>query len=120
MAEEYLILIVEPEWDPATVTEQEWTEAMRAHGAFIAAVAEAGAEMLAGDPLQPPRAAVRIVPGHDGKPPVFTDGPFAETKEVISGFYKIGVKDAAQARDLAALCPTGGWIELWPVLKIPA
>ena len=120
MAEEYVILIVEETWDPSQVTEAQWTEAMQAHGAFAKAVADAGAQILGGDALQPPSAAVRITPAQGGKPAVFTDGPFGETKEVVSGFYKIGVKDAAQARQLAALCPTGGWIELYPVMDTGA
>ncbi|HEX4443087.1 MAG TPA: YciI family protein [Galbitalea sp.] len=117
MAEEYIILIVEEAWDPSQVTEAQWTEAMHAHGAFAKAVADAGAQILGGDALQPPSTAVRILPASGGKPAVFTDGPFGETKEVVSGFYKIGVKDAAQARELAALCPTGGWIDLYPVMQ---
>jgi len=47
---------------------------------------------------------------------VFTDGPFGEVKEVVTGYYKIGVKDAAQARELAAMVPTSGHIELYPVM----
>ena len=117
MAEEYIILIVEEAWDPAQVTEAQWTEAMHAHGAFAKAVADAGAQILGGDALQPPSTAVRIQPASGGKPAVFTDGPFGETKEVVSGYYKIGVKDEAQARELAALCPTGGWIDLYPVMQ---
>jgi hypothetical protein len=117
MAEEFIVLIVEPEWDPASVTEEQWAESMKAHGAFTQAVADAGAQILGGDALQPSSAAVRIQAGKDGTP-VFTDGPFGETKEVVSGYYKISAKDAAQARELAALCPTSGWIELYPVLQI--
>lgn len=117
MAEEYIIMIVEPEWDPSKITETEWKAAMDAHGAFAKAVADAGAQILGGDALQPPSAAVKIVPARNGGAAVFTDGPFGETKEVVSGFYKIGVKDAAQARELAALCPTDGWIELYPVMS---
>ena len=117
MAEEYIILIVEEAWDPAQVTEAQWTEAMHAHGAFAKAVADAGAQILGGDALQPPSTAVRIQPASGSKPAVFTDGPFGETKEVVSGYYKIGVKDEAQARELAALCPTGGWIDLYPVMQ---
>lgn len=116
MAEEYIVMIVEEAWDPAEVTEAQWTEAMHAHAAFAKAVEEAGAKILGGDALQPPTAAVRIMPARGGNKAVFTDGPFADTKEVVSGYYKIGAKDAAQARELAALCPTGGWIELYPVM----
>lgn len=116
MAEEYIVFIVESEWDPAQVTEQEWTDTMRQHRAFAEAVAAAGAQLLGGDALQPESAAVRITPARDGKPAVFTDGPFGEVKEVVTGYYKLGVKDAAQARELAALVPTSGHIELFPVM----
>jgi hypothetical protein len=116
MAEEYIILITEDVWDPATLTEDQWTDAMHAHEAFAKAVTDAGAQILGGDALQPPSAAVRITPAGEGKPAVFTDGPFGETKEVVSGFYKIGVADAAQARELAALCPTSGYVDLYPVM----
>jgi hypothetical protein len=120
MAEEYIILIVEEEWDPSQITETQWADAMHAHGAFAKAVADAGAEILGGDALQPPSAAVRITPAHGGSAAVFTDGPFGETKEIVTGFYKLGVKDAAQARELAALCPTSGWIDLYPVMQTGA
>ncbi len=116
MAEEYIILIVEPEWDPSIITEAEWKAAMAGHGAFATAVADAGAQILGGDALQLPSAAVKITPSKKGGAAVITDGRFGETKEVVSGFYKIGVKDAAQARELAALCPTSGWLELYPVM----
>jgi hypothetical protein len=117
MAEEYVVLIMEQAWDPAQVTEAQWTEAMHAHQAFAKAVEDAGAQILGGDALQGPATAVRIVPAHDGAAAVFTDGPFGETKEVLTGYYKLGVKDEAQARELAALCPTGGSIELVPVMQ---
>lgn len=116
MAEEYIVLIVEPEWDPATVTEDEWTETMHAHRAFAAAVEAAGAKILGGDALQPPSTAVRIDPGHNGSAAVFTDGPFGETKEIVTGYYKLGVANAEQARQLAAQVPTAGHIELYPVM----
>ena len=116
MAEEYVVFIVESEWDPTQVTEQEWTDTMRQHRAFADAVAAAGAQLLGGDALQPESKAVRIDPASGGRPAVFTDGPFGEVKEVVTGYYKIGVKDAAQARELAALVPTSGHIQLFPVM----
>ncbi|MEP6479843.1 MAG: YciI family protein [Rhodoglobus sp.] len=116
MSQEYIILIVEPEWDPSSISEADWTAAMAQHGAFAKAVADAGQQVLGGDALQPSSAAVRIVPARDGKPAVFTDGPFTELKEVVSGFYKISARDLAQAKELAALCPSPGHIELYPVL----
>ena len=116
MAEEYIVLIREPEWDPSNVSEDDWKAATAAHAAFAQAVAEAGAQILGGDALMPTATAVKITPARDGAPAVFTDGPFIETKEYVTGYYKIGVRDAAQARELAALVPTGGWVELFPVM----
>ena len=114
--QEYIILIREPEWDSSAATEAEWATAMQEHGAFVQAVLAAGAQVLGGDALESSDKAVRITPARDGSPAVFTDGPFAETKEIVSGFYKIATDDPAQARELAALCPTAGTIELFPVM----
>lgn len=116
MSQEYIILILEPEWDPSLISEADWTAAMVQHGAFAKAVVDAGGQILAGDALQPPSAAVRITPARDGKPAVFTDGPFTELKEVVSGFYKFSARDFEQAKELAALCPSPGHLELYPVL----
>ncbi|MCS5716526.1 YciI family protein [Herbiconiux sp. CPCC 205763] len=116
MTQEYIILIREPEWDSSAATEEDWAAAMQQHGAFMQAVAAAGAQVLGGDALESSDKAVRITPAHDGSPAVYTDGPFTETKEVVSGFYKICVENEAQARELAALVPTGGWVELFPVM----
>ena len=82
MAEEYIILIVEEEWDPSQLTESQWTEAMQAHGAFAKAVADAGAQILGGDALQPPSTAVRIKPAAGGAAAVFTDGLFEDFDRV--------------------------------------
>ncbi|MDQ1531535.1 MAG: hypothetical protein QOE37_1640 [Microbacteriaceae bacterium] len=120
MAEEFVILIVEQPWDPATVTEEQWTAATRAHQAFAEAVVKAGAQVLGGDALQSPSTAVRITPANGDRAPVFTDGPFADTKEVITGYYKIAARDAQQARELGALCPSGGYLEVYPVMNTAA
>ena len=119
MAEEYIVLIVEEPWDPTAVTEQQWQTAMRAHQGFAEAVEKAGAKILGGDALQPPSTAVRITPGDgNGRGPVFTDGPFADTKEIVTGYYKLATTDANQARELAALCPSGGYVDLYPVMSV--
>jgi hypothetical protein len=119
MAEEYIVLIVEEPWDPTAVTEEQWQTAMRAHQGFAEAVEKAGAKILGGDALQPPSTAVRITPGNgNGTGPVFTDGPFADTKEIVTGYYKIATSDANQARELAALCPSGGYVDLYPVMNV--
>jgi hypothetical protein len=113
---EYVAFIVESEWDPAALTEEQWTAVMLQHRAFAEAVEAAGARLLGGDALQPPSTAVRIDRAGPGDPAVFTDGPFGEVREVVTGYYKIGAKDADQARELAALIPTSGHVDLYPVM----
>ena len=64
----------------------------------------------------PPRTSTRITPGTGGGDPVLTDGPFPEVKEIVSGYYKLEVADRDQALALAAQCPTGGYVEVTPVM----
>jgi hypothetical protein len=119
MSDKYLILILEPAWDPTDIPEGAMEEASRAHGAFAAAVAAAGAKILGGEALLPASASVGIIPAKDGKPAVFTNGPLAETTEVLSGYYLIEADSLDQAKELAALCPTGDRLELHPIWDLP-
>lgn len=70
-------------------------------------------------PLHPTATAtsVRI---QDGKPLV-TDGPFAETREQLGGFFLIDAKDLDEAIDIAARLPAGRWgtVEIRPVVQVP-
>ena len=52
---------------------------------------------------------------------VITDGPFAETKEVLGGYYIVDVKDLDRAVELAAKIPDSrtGSVEVRPVMDIP-
>ncbi|MHC5795436.1 YciI family protein [Lacisediminihabitans sp. FW035] len=115
MSDKYLIFIVEPAWDPNDIPEGGMEEATRAHGAFSAAVAAAGAKILGGEALQGPASSIGIVPARNGQPAVFTNGPFAETTEVVSGYYLIETESLDQAKELAALCPTEDRLELHPI-----
>ena len=47
-----------------------------------------------------------------------TDGPFADTKEALGGFYVIDAPDLDVALRLAKLCPAGN-VEVRPVLELP-
>ena len=115
MSEQYLVLIMDNEWDSATVTEAQQAEAQRAHGAFAAAVVAAGAKILGGEALQGQNVGFSVTPGMNGKPAVYTNGPLTETTEVLSGYYVIEADTPEQARQLAALCPTDGHIEVRPI-----
>ena len=108
--EKYLLLIVE---DPTVFedwTDERWRQHDARHREFGEAVAASGATVLASEPLD--AQAVRFRPAGEGEQPLVTDGPFTETKEFVLGFYLLEVADDAQARELAALCPTVGYVEL--------
>jgi hypothetical protein len=76
-------------------------------------------KFIAANPLQPVATAtsVRI---RDGKRHV-TDGPFAETREQLGGYFIIDVKDLDEAISIAARIPGAkvGTVEIRPVLEIP-
>ena len=116
--DEFLILIVEEEWDMAAVTDEMWEREGNAHRAFAKAVRDAGCEVVTSNALVDSVDATRIDPAKDGAPAVFTDGPFSESKEVVSGYYIITAHDGEEAKRLAALCPTAGHLELHPILDL--
>src|SRR5215204_4429211 len=82
------------------------TEEMRAAGVF-----------LAGEGLQPVTTATTVrVPNGER---LVTDGPFAETKEQLAGFYVLDCKDLDEAIDWAAKIPgaQSGCVEVRPVIQ---
>jgi hypothetical protein len=93
-------------------------EAFAAMDRYTEELAAAGV-LVAGAGLQPSRAAKRIV--CDGARRTVTDGPFAETRELIAGFSIWQVRDIDEAVAWARRCPdpAGGpsAIELWPFLE---
>ena len=95
--------------DPAV-----WGEVMQAYNAYTDMLKERG-HYLGGEALEPVTTAttVRIKDGQR----ITTDGPFAETKEGLGGFYLVEARDLDEALDLAAQCPGArfGSIEVRPV-----
>ena len=79
---------------------------------------KAGGHYVAAEALQPARTA-RTVRVRDGRVNV-TDGPYAEAKELIAGFYLIDAKDWDEAIALAAKIPPArvGGIEVRPVREL--
>ena len=75
---------------------------------------------LVGDELQPTETA-RTVRVREGKP-MITDGPFAETREQLGGFFFIEAADAKEASAIAARIPSArmGSIEVRPVVAAAA
>ena len=78
---QYLILIYEDETDAVDPTPEVWEQAMQAHGRFSEQVVELGGKIVGGEALQPTATATSI------RGDVVTDGPFAETKEALGGYY---------------------------------
>jgi hypothetical protein len=114
----YLLLIYTPESTQPVPDEAMQAENV-AYGAFTADITERGL-FKAGEALQPTTTAttVRV---RDGRT-VTTDGPFAETKEALGGFYLIDAKDLDEAIEVAARIPGAqrGSIEIRPIWELPA
>jgi hypothetical protein len=112
----YLLLIYENEGNWAKRPEAEKSQIFGEYHALTASIKKSG-NYKAGEALQPTSTAttVRV---RDGKA-MLTDGPFAETREQLGGFYMIEAKDLDEAIALAARIPTAqhGSIEVRPVLK---
>jgi hypothetical protein len=87
--------------------------------AYGKALTDAGV-MAGGAGLQPPETATTLRL-RDGKRHV-QDGPFADTKEQLGGFYLIDVPDLDAALSWAAKCPgaAGAGVEVRPLLQMPA
>ncbi|MEM9692875.1 MAG: YciI family protein [Myxococcota bacterium] len=88
---------------------------------FSAHIESSGAKILGGEALQPTATATTVSAPSPGAAPVLTDGPFAETKEQLGGFYHIECADLDAALALAAKCPIvgmGGRVEVRPVMDV--
>ncbi len=112
---QYMLLIYSPPGDWSSVPADEQQRIMQAYGAFTEEL-QASGKMVAGDALQPTDTAtsVRV---RDGET-MTTDGPFAETKEVLGGYYLVDVDTLDEALDWAAKIPGAQWgtIEVRPVV----
>ena len=95
----YLLLIYNNDTTKAEFATAEGNAAIgAAHGAIVAELTASG-EFLELNELD--QADAKIVRVRDGAP-IVTDGPYAETKEFVGGFYLIDVEDEARAVDIAA------------------
>lgn len=101
----YLLLLRldESGWDRLTAREQ--AAAMAAYGAFNAALSDAGALVATGR-LAASTGASRVLT--KGGQTVVMDGPYAETKEQVAGFYLVEAPSHEAALEWAARCPAAG------------
>lgn len=104
----YAALIYEPAEGVGQGSEEDWALVMKEYTEFGENAGAAGV-IGGGEALQPPATATTIhVKGGKGGDVVTTDGPFAETKEVLGGFYLLDCADLDEALKWAAQIP-GAW-----------
>lgn len=111
----YLCLIYEDETIWSKMPKAESDRYMGDYGALTQDVKKNG-QYLAGEALQPTASAttIRVRNGTT----LTTDGPFAETKEQLGGFYLVDAKDLNDAIQIAARIPSArhGAIEVRPIM----
>ena len=115
---EYMLLIYDDEKAVAKLSEKERGAIFQGYMAFTEDVRKSGA-MKSGAPLQGSGTATTLS-GRNGKT-VTTDGPFAETKEQLAGYYVVEAKNLDEALAIAAKIPSltvGGSVEVRPVLQM--
>jgi hypothetical protein len=112
---QYMLLIYSAPGDWETMPADQRQEVFEAYGSFTAEL-QASGKLVAGDALQPISTATSIRV-RDGET-LTTDGPFAETKEVLGGYYLIDVETLDEAIEWAAKIPSAryGHIEVRPIV----
>jgi len=115
----YLCLIYDDESSFGSRTKAQMDEIMAEYGAFTETIKKSG-QYIAGDALQRTQTASTVRVRH-GKVST-TDGPFAETKEQLGGYYLINAKDLNEAIQVASRIPSArsGSIEVRPVMVFDA
>jgi hypothetical protein len=112
----YLCLIYDDQSAWAKMPKEESDKMMAEYFSFTEAIKNSG-HLIKGDALQPTNTAttVRVRNGKIGT----TDGPFAETKEQLGGYYLIEAKDLNDAIQVAARIPSAryGSVEVRPVME---
>jgi hypothetical protein len=112
---QYLLLIYRNDAEYGKMSSADRKQMSAEYGVFTQAIVQSG-HFKAGDGLQPTTTAttVRV---RDGKM-LTTDGPFAETREQLGGYYLVEAKDLDTALGLAARIPGAktGSIEVRPVM----
>jgi hypothetical protein len=112
---QYLLMIYQSEAESGKIDAATRQKMTGDYGAFTQSIIQSG-NFKAGDALQPTTTAttVRV---RDGKT-LTTDGPFAETREQLAGYYLVEAKDLDAAVAIAARIPGAktGSIEVRPIM----
>ena len=110
---QYLFLLYDNEDDWAAMAEEKRNEILGAYFAYSDALREAKA-YIGGEPLDHSKTGKRV------RASGVEDGPFADGKETLGGYYMIDAKNLDEALDWAARCPCAsyGHVEVRPVWNI--
>lgn len=113
---QYMLLIYADESYYEALPKAELDQLMAAYGDYVAELRQAGV-LEGGSELAPVRkaATVRVRKGQ----PAITDGPFAETKEALGGYFLLNCANMDEALKWAARCPSAphGSIEVRPLVQ---
>ena len=115
----YLLLIYGEEKAWTTMSEAERNTLFADYRTYTDEIQKSG-HYIGGNPLQPTHTATTVrVRG--GKPST-TDGPFAETREQLGGYYLVDAKDLDEATRIAARIPSAkhGSVEIRPIMTFTA
>src|SRR5258706_950312 len=116
---QYILLIYETGAEAKARNKEESQRICGEYMTFTGSIKESG-QMRAGEPLESASTAttVRVKSGKT----VRTDGPFAETREQLGGFYIVEAKDLDEAVNIAARIPAAktGSVEVRPIMMMHA
>jgi hypothetical protein len=115
---QYLLLLYNNETEFQVLSQEERGKIIQEYFALIDDMTRRG-QYLGGNPLRPTSTA-RTVRVRDQKP-VVIDGPFAETKEQLGGYFLVEVTDENEAAAIAARIPAArrGSVEVRPIAPVP-
>jgi hypothetical protein len=119
MAQYMLLLHQVPNYN-TDLPREKMLETVKRYMAWADGLRQKG-KMIGGEKLS--AGGVRHIKVKDGRP-VASDGPYAEAKDVIGGYFVIEAKDAAEAEAIASDCPhlavsPTNWVEVRPIDAMP-
>jgi hypothetical protein len=115
----YLLALIGDETRFGEMTPDQQADSMKGWDAYTRATIDAGVH-LGGEGLQPSSTATTVRIAVDGEH-IVSDGPFAETKEQLVGYYLLDCKDLDDALAWAKRIPMpGGDVEVRPVMDYEA
>ncbi len=112
----YILLIYSRETDWTGLSDKEKGVILQQYGAFTESIRKSG-HYITGDGLEPTTTATTVRVRNNKA--ATTDGPFAETREQLGGYYVIKAKDLDEASAIAARVPgaSTGSVEVRPIME---